>query len=53
MVREKLKAKGNKRSKRDVTKIIAETRKHAKENAKYLKGFDSLKVLREIRNEHA
>lgn len=30
-------------------KFMAETEKIAKKNAKYTKGFDSVKVLREIR----
>ncbi|TSC87844.1 MAG: Uncharacterized protein G01um10147_347 [Microgenomates group bacterium Gr01-1014_7] len=32
--------------------LMARIRRHAHENAKYLKGFDSLKALREIRDEN-
>ncbi len=32
--------------------LMARIRKHAAENAEYLKGFDSLKALREIRDEN-
>lgn len=53
VVRERIGVKEHKRSEKEVAKIIAGTRKHAKENTKHLKGFDSLKILREIRNEPA
>lgn len=32
-------------------KLMARIRKHARENAKYTKGFDSVKALREIRDQ--
>ena len=49
LVREKIKPKQKTRTKAEVKKIMAETEKLAKENAKYTKGFDSVKALREIR----
>lgn len=36
----------------EVAEFMARIRKHAKESAKYLKGWDSLKALREIRDEN-
>ncbi|EKD90752.1 MAG: hypothetical protein ACD_30C00092G0020 [uncultured bacterium] len=48
-VEELLEDKKKTRSKEEVDKLMAEIRKHAKENAKHLKGWDSLKALREIR----
>ena len=50
VVREKLEIINKPRSKAEVEKIMAETRKLAKKNAKILKGWDSLKALREIRD---
>ena len=49
VVREKIKPKQKARTKAEVKKIMAETEKLARENAKYTKGFDSVKALREIR----
>ena len=49
VVREKIKSKQKTRTKAEVQKIMAETEKLARENAKYTKGFDSVKALREIR----
>lgn len=49
LVREKMGMEEKKFTKEEVAKIMAETRKIAKENAKYTKGFDSVKALREIR----
>lgn len=51
VVREKLEVKNKPRSKAEVEKIMADLKKVAKENSKYLKGFDSVKALREIRYE--
>ncbi|MDP3732946.1 MAG: hypothetical protein Q8Q91_00240 [Candidatus Daviesbacteria bacterium] len=50
LIRKKIGLQEKKRSKQKVAQIIAETRQHAKEFAKHLKGFNSLKALREIRN---
>ena len=49
VVRERIKSKQKTRTKAEVKKIMAETEKLARENAKYTKGFDSVKALREIR----
>lgn len=49
IVREKLKIKKEKRSEAEVKKFMKDLDKLAKENAKYTKGFDSVKALREIR----
>ena len=49
VVREKVRPKEKKRSKAEVEKIMAETEKLAKEISRYIKGFDSVKALREIR----
>lgn len=49
VVREKIKAKQKVRSKAEIEKIMREVDKIAQENAKYTKGFDSVKALREIR----
>ncbi len=51
IVREKIKPKERKRSKAEVEKLLADTDKLAKELGKKLKGFDSVKALREIRYE--
>lgn len=51
IVREKVKVKKKNRSKKDVEKILAETDKLAKELGKKLKGFDSVKALRQMRYE--
>jgi len=49
VVREKIGVKEKGRSKAEVAKFMAEIEKLGKENAKYTKGFDSVKALREIR----
>lgn len=49
VVREKVKSKQKVKSKAEVKKIMADLDKVALENAKYTKGFDSVKALREIR----
>lgn len=48
VIREKITPK-----KKEITseELMARIRKHAKENAKYLKGFDIVKALREMRYE--
>lgn len=51
VVREKIGSKSQVRSKAEVEKIIAETRRLAQKNAKKLKGFDVVKALREMRYE--
>lgn len=38
------------RSKQEVERIMALTRKHAKATAKYLKGVDGVKIIREMRD---
>lgn len=52
VVREKIGVSDQVRSKAEVEKLMAETRALAKKNAKILKGWDSLKALREIRAEN-
>lgn len=52
VVREKIGASDQGASKTKVEKLMAETRKLAAHNAKVLKGWDSLKALREIREEN-
>ena len=50
VVRERIKKdQKNKRTKANVEKIMKDLEKTAQENAKYTKGFDSVKALREIR----
>lgn len=49
IVREKLKTKETK--KLSAKQLLARIEKHARENAKYTKGFDSVKAIREIRYE--
>ncbi len=49
VIREKISIKEKPRSKADVAKFMADIAKLGKENAKYTKGFDSVKALREIR----
>lgn len=51
VIREKIGVGDKIRSKTEVEKLMAETRKLAKSNAKVLKGFDSVKALREMRYE--
>lgn len=50
IVRERIAGKQTKQ--KTPQQIMSEIRKHAKENAKYLKNWDSLKALREIRDEN-
>jgi len=49
VVREKIGTKEKTRSKEEVVRFMAKLDKLARENAKYTKGFDSVKALREIR----
>lgn len=49
IMREKLTVKEKARSKTEAKKFMQEIRKHAAENAKYTKEFNSVKALREIR----
>lgn len=49
VVRDKLGVKSEISDAARAKKLMARTRKVAKENAKYLKGWDSVKALREIR----
>lgn len=52
LVREKIsKKKRIIKKKKDVEKIMKELDKLAKENAKYFKGIDSTKIIREMRDE--
>lgn len=51
VIREKIGSRGKRRSEIEVAKMIAQTRKFAKDNSKYLKGFDIVKALREMRYE--
>lgn len=51
VVREKLGSEGKLRSETEVKRIIADLDYTAKELGKKLKGFDSLKALREMRYE--
>ncbi|MBI2442862.1 MAG: hypothetical protein HYV40_03055 [Candidatus Levybacteria bacterium] len=51
IIREKLHV--GKPKEKSPEEILQQIRKHAAENTKYLKGFDSLKALREIRDEPA
>lgn len=39
-------------SKKEAVQLMDRIKKHANESAKYLKGWDSLKALREIRDEN-
>lgn len=50
VIREKILSKQTKQ--KTPQEIMSEIRKHAKENAKYLKNWDSLTALREIRDEN-
>lgn len=50
VVREKIAGKKPKQKTPD--ELMSEIRKHALANARYLKNFDSLKALREIRDEN-
>ncbi len=50
VIRDKVGSRNEKRSEVEIAKIMAETRKIAKENAKYLKGVDGVKIIREMRD---
>jgi len=49
VIREKIRDKEKGMSRKEAEKLLAETRRIARRNAKYLKGWDSVKALREIR----
>ena len=49
IIREKIETKESIRSKAEVAKYMTDLAKIATENAKYSKGFDAVKALREIR----
>ncbi len=49
IIREKIGSAGQMYSEAEVKSLFEELDKVAKENAKYTKGFDSVKALREIR----
>lgn len=51
IIREKVSSKQKRRSKAEIEKLMHEVRELAKKNAKHLKGFDSVKALREMRYE--
>lgn len=51
VIREKLRNRKSSRSKNRVKTLMKDLDNLAHKNAKYLKNFDSLKALREIRNE--
>lgn len=50
VIRDKIGSKPVTRSREEVDRIMAETRRLAKRNAKYLKGVDIVKVIREMRD---
>lgn len=49
VIRERIGSKTTKYSKAQVEKIMTELDEIAKQNARYTKGFDSVKALREVR----
>ena len=51
VIREKLQQGEKKRSEEEVKRLLAETNKLAKKNAKYTKGVDGVKIIREMRYE--
>lgn len=51
VIRERIVSKRKVRSGAQVAKMIAQTRNFAKDNARYLRGFDIVKALREMRYE--
>lgn len=53
VIRERLSVKKQVRSRSQVEKMMKDLEKLARRNAKKLKGWDSLKALREIRDEPA
>lgn len=50
VIREKIGAKEKTRSKEEVAKFMAKLDKLAKENARYLKGKDGTRIIREMRD---
>ncbi|MBI2039594.1 ribbon-helix-helix protein, CopG family [Candidatus Microgenomates bacterium] len=50
VIREKVGTKKNGHSKADVEKFMQDIRKLARENAKYLKGVDGVKIIRNMRD---
>lgn len=50
IIREKIGVKEGKRSKAEVEKFMQEIRRLAQENAKYLRGIDGAKIIREMRD---
>ena len=52
VIREKIKGKDNTFSKKKIANFMRELDEIAERNAKILKGWDSLKALREIRDEN-
>lgn len=50
VVREKIGTKEETRSKAEVSKFMAHLAKLRKENAKYLKGTDGVKIIRDMRD---
>ena len=50
IVREKISVRVKVASKTEVERFMARIKRHAKENAEYLKGFDGVKIIREMRD---
>lgn len=50
VIDEKINKRSQKRSKKEVEEFMARIRKHAAESAKYLKGVDGVKIIREMRD---
>lgn len=50
VVREKIGLQEKNRSQVEVDRLMATLRRHAAENAKYLKGVDGTKIIREMRD---
>lgn len=51
IARERLSISREIKSKQEVKKILKNLNKHASENAKYLKGVDGVKIIREMRDQ--
>lgn len=51
IIRHKIGSKDEKKSRSEVERFMKRVEKHAAENAKYLKGFDIVKALRQMRYE--
>lgn len=49
-IRDKMDQSQQTSSPKEVAKFMARIRKHAKESAPYLKGFDGVKIIREMRD---